>query len=222
VKRRSIAPIASGLATIILSIACANASADPPPPLAPPAAVTPKLLRYAERIVRQHDANGNGHLEADEWRTLRGKPELADENHDGRITVEEMARYVAGYGAGRAIRLSTSGGGPLAQDGTSEGAARGADSDATSRADRQPRRETKFVTALPAGVPKWFVERDADGDGQLTLAEFSPKLLKSEIDEFQRHDANRDGIVTIREYLRPAKDAAASAAAGETVPRANP
>ena len=77
---------------------------------------------------------------------------------------------------------------------------------------RDPRRNLKYFAALPAGVPSWFVERDADGDGQLSLAEFSPKLLKSEIAEFNRHDSNQDGIVTAKELLGSSKDPAAAPA----------
>lgn len=182
-------------------------------------AVSPKLLRYAERIVHKYDADKSGDLTLDETRGMTGKPAAADSNRDGKITVREFAEHAARFGAGRAIRLTHAGDGPLAQ---SQGAGQGAGTEAApaattateSTAARDPRRDLKYFAALPAGVPSWFVERDGDGDGQLSLAEFSPKLLKSEIAEFNRHDSNQDGIVTAKELLGSVKDPAAAPADG--------
>jgi hypothetical protein len=161
---------------------------------------------------------------------MHGEPELADSNHDGLITVEEYAQYCANYGAGRAIRLSTLPGDVVTHDGSRDSSFRGdeprssdaaapGDSEPTQNAEKQNRRrDTKYFASLPSGVPQWFVERDADGDGQLTLSEYSPKLLRSEIDDFNRYDANRDGILTVQEFLRAGKDVkskAGATAAGE-------
>lgn len=68
-----------------------------------------------------------------------------------------------------------------------------------------PRRESKFYVSpkrLPAGLPDWFLQRDQDGDGQLTLAEFAPKPTPAQLAEFARMDANGDGLVTARECQR--------------------
>ncbi len=62
----------------------------------------------------------------------------------------------------------------------------------------------KYFKPLPAGVPGWFVERDTDGDAQLTLAEYSPKLRTAEVTEFNRFDLNGDGLVTPLELTRAA------------------
>jgi len=182
----------------------------------PMAAVSTKLLRYAERIIQHYDKNGDGKLEAIEWQAMHGQPELADADHDGRITAREFAQYAANYGAGRAIRLSSSGGtladtsgqtpGELGADGTPM--PRGGVPGQVNTPDgpaRDPRRDLKFFAALPDGIPQWFVDRDTDGDGQLTLSEYSPKLLKAELDEFNRYDLNRDGVLTVPEFLRGGK-----------------
>jgi hypothetical protein len=198
------------------------------PQLAAPGVITPKLLRYAQRVVRHYDLNQDGRLEPDEWRAMRGKPESADLNHDGQITVEEFAQYVANYGGGRAIRLSIAGGDSLVQNtprdpnvpagDTVSGEPRSpADVEpAVKNSTRDPRRDLKYFASLPAGVPRWFVDRDTDGDGQLTLSEFSPKLLKSEIDDFNRYDQNGDGLLTVPEFLRAAKESKSDAPAGAT------
>ena len=53
-------------------------------------------------------------------------------------------------------------------------------------------------------LPKWFISRDTNGDGQLTLAEFAPKQTRARIEEFRRLDQNGDGILTEEECLRVA------------------
>jgi len=144
---------------------------------------------------------------------MQGEPGLADLNHDRQITAEEFAQYIANYSAGRAIRLATAPGGQAMQGQTLPGQTLdgnlrdGAPPDAAIGQGADPRRDLKFFANLPAGVPAWFVERDTDGDGQLTLSEFTPKLHKTEVDDFNRYDSNRDGIVTLKEFLRSGKDA---------------
>jgi hypothetical protein len=200
--------VAAWAAMAILVPSPSVASEGPAAPLATAAVpVSPKLLRYAERIVRKYDTDQSGDLSLEEVRGMAGKPAAADSNRDGKITVREFAEHAARFGAGRAIRLTRGGDGPLAE---SESANQPPVSDAApaSTVVRDPRRDLKYFAALPAGVPSWFAERDADGDGQLSLAEYSPKLLKSEIDEFNRHDSNQDGIVTAKELLGSAKDGA--------------
>ncbi|HEV3137149.1 MAG TPA: hypothetical protein VGZ26_04580 [Pirellulales bacterium] len=213
--------IAIALAVAFSPGTCAIALGESLPSERPPvpAAVTAKLLRYAQFVVRHYDANQSGQLESDEWPSMHGKPELADSNHDGLMTVAEYAQYCADYGAGRAIRLSTLPGEVAAHEGSRDSSPPGDDhrsadpaatGDAESAqlsAEQDRRRDTKYFASLPLGVPQWFIRRDADGDGQLTLSEYSPKLLRSEIDDFNRYDSNRDGILTVAELLRAGKDA---------------
>jgi Ca2+-binding EF-hand superfamily protein len=45
------------------------------------------------------------------------------------------------------------------------------------------------------------VARDLDGDGQLTLSEFAPNATKEDIREFNRLDADHDGVITAKEVL---------------------
>ena len=65
------------------------------------------------------------------------------------------------------------------------------------------------------GIPRWFLARDANGDGQLSLREFAPTLSLEATAFFGRLDADGDGLVTpdeVREFLekgpRPKKQAA--------------
>jgi len=57
------------------------------------------------------------------------------------------------------------------------------------------------------GLPDWFLKYDADGDGQVTMAEYAhgrewtPELLN----EFNRYDLNHDGVITAAECLKVEK-----------------
>jgi hypothetical protein len=187
----------------------------------PVSAVTAKLMRYCQRVVERHDANADGFLDAKEWAQMHGQPAAADLNRDGRLTVDEFAQYAANYGAGRRIRLSTRPDGPgeaigsepgIAGTGAAEADAAAATANsATAPLDR--RRGLRFFAPLPAGTPSWFVERDTDGDAQLTLSEFSPRLRGAEVAEFKRSDANGDGLLTPAELARAASKSAAATTA---------
>lgn len=63
---------------------------------------------------------------------------------------------------------------------------------------------------LAAGVPPWMSERDTDGDGQLTLAEFAPEPNGQLVEAFRRLDLNGDGVVTPAEARRSVSEASAA------------
>jgi hypothetical protein len=186
-----------------------------------------KILRYAQRLMEQYDRNGDGKLDRDEWSQMQGEPRLADLDRDGEITVTELANRVVRYGWRRKIRLmpSLSGGkivvpslvNPRTGTDSSEAADREkSSSEAKNLSDsglpasglapgQGARRDTKFFiprTRLPPGLPSWFTLRDADGDAQLTMAEYAPKATQSQLDEFALYDWNRDGVITAEECVR--------------------
>ena len=195
-----------------------------------PAATPAKILRYAERLVRKYDSDGDGRLQRSEWSRMRGNPDLVDADADGLITREEMARHVVDYGWRRKIRLISPPLGeapalpPLLHPSTASESSHEDGSGPPSRTDGGPTAADASSTAAPGtrdalrdrrffippthrqqGLPTWFFDRDANGDGQLTLAEYAPKASKVELDEFARYDANGDGLLTPKEYLRGAK-----------------
>ncbi|NLS90744.1 MAG: hypothetical protein GXX96_00985 [Planctomycetaceae bacterium] len=64
-----------------------------------------------------------------------------------------------------------------------------------------PANSKRFVTPKSrlAGLPEWFLARDANGDGQLTAAEYAPNSEKSALADFARYDRNNDGVLTPQE-----------------------
>jgi subtilisin-like proprotein convertase family protein/Ca2+-binding EF-hand superfamily protein len=47
-----------------------------------------------------------------------------------------------------------------------------------------------------SGLPGWFYERDADGDGQVAMAEFAAEWTNEKLAEFVSLDGNGDGLLT--------------------------
>ena len=59
----------------------------------------------------------------------------------------------------------------------------------------------RFVTPKTRlqGLPDWFLAKDANGDGQLSVAEYAPDAEQRRLDDFDRFDTNGDGFLTARE-----------------------
>jgi hypothetical protein len=178
---------------------------------------------WAPTAIAKYDRNGDGSLEEAEWRRIwigQGLP-----RDDAGATAEQLVRVIAKLGGGKPIVLKQSHLGetlrplPLLSRAAATGA-RAADRAApdegpatTSPFRKLPpkparggrRANTKFFvprSQLPRGLPPWFVVRDANGDRQLTMAEYAPKATQSQAAEFARYDWNRDGLVTAEECAR--------------------
>lgn len=61
--------------------------------------------------------------------------------------------------------------------------------------DSATRREYAAPPAALKNVPVWFLARDVNGDGQLTLREFAPTLSTPAVAYFGKLDKNGDGFV---------------------------
>jgi hypothetical protein len=55
---------------------------------------------------------------------------------------------------------------------------------------------------LPAGIPGWYVRKDADRDGQVMMAEYAKAWNDERLAEFNRYDFNGDSIITPRECVK--------------------
>jgi hypothetical protein len=155
-------------------------------------AANAKLRRLAKSMLAQYDKNKSGQLEREEWSRMRGKPKEADRNGDGVLSLDELADHLAGYGSRRKVHA-----GP-----------RSSVSHKASNQAQNPdgtRRTFRFLSPherLPKGLPDWFVPKDANLDGQVSMAEFSSDWPWGKLQEFARHDLNGDGLIVPKECLR--------------------
>jgi Ca2+-binding EF-hand superfamily protein len=147
--------------------------------------------RFAEYMLRRYDSNNSGSLEKEEWGRLqeRGRdPRSYDRNKDGVITVDEMAARIAEYGMGR-------GRGPGEDSSTADR------SDSSESDERGSYRFLSATERLSGDVPDWFLDRDANGDGQVAMAEYTSFWTDSKAREFARYDHNNDGVITPQESV---------------------
>lgn len=202
-----------------------------------------KVIRYTQNRIAKYDMNRDGVLQSDEWKAMKGNPELIDTDKDGNITQDEFALWIAAYQQRKAspdtpgdskttqpTNSETQSGPTTKPDplptANSESGSNEADSPLTSQPKRQ--RDQKFYVSpkrLPEGLPDWFLVRDKDGDGQLTEAEFSTNGSSQELAEFKSYDLNGDGLVTAKECTgktREKKSATAAKPTTDGLPSANP
>jgi hypothetical protein len=208
-----------------------------PPRPAAQGRVPAKVLRYSGRLLKRYDSDGNGQLDRSEWSTAPQALHGADADGNGIITRDELAYLIADYGKRRRFRLASPGaevtspsqiGLPRgsefsrkqSNDGTGTSSATGPNGG--PQAPKLQRRDSKFFVRgdqLPGGLPEWFASRDRNGDGQLSLAEFTPKGMRSEAARFAALDTNSDGVVTARECVRSGESAGTGkTAAGSPAP----
>ncbi len=138
-----------------------------------------QISKSANDLLSKHDKNRNGVLDLlnGEWSGLPFNAQTADKNKDGRLNRSEIIAALGGKTT------------------TSLGSAKSGVRVATAQ-DR-----------MPQGVPAWYLERDKDKDGQLTLLEYAndQPLTDAIAAEFEGLDKNNDGFITIAEcyaYLK--------------------
>ncbi|MGQ9576396.1 MAG: hypothetical protein ACUVUC_13865 [Thermoguttaceae bacterium] len=70
----------------------------------------------------------------------------------------------------------------------------------------------------------WFIQRDANQDGQVSMAEYASRWTESLVAEFNRFDANRDGLIEPKECLAAVggSGAASGRSAGGLSPKPAP
>jgi hypothetical protein len=140
-----------------------------------------------------------------------------DLNHDGMITIDELVMHKSAGAA--AISTPASSGASIA----SSSSASRRNSDNRSKTDdplakrvltgsaggtgkdvdkRRSYRFSKASDKLPTGLPTWFKLRDANGDGQVSMNEYSRSVSQSMVSEFRRYDTNDDGIITPKEAAK--------------------
>ncbi len=165
-----------------------------------------RMRGQVQAILRRYDRNHNRVLEREEWAAMPGNPAEKDRNRDGKITIEELA-YVPSPRE-QWDRNRGGMGGPMGMGMGMDRDERSDDrgNDRPSSAAERRRASYRFLMAherLPQGLPDWFIDRDTDLDGQVSMSEFAEEWNDSVLREYLKYDANNDGVITPEECLSP-------------------
>jgi hypothetical protein len=144
-----------------------------------------RVREWAAGVMRKYDTNGNGRLEKDEWTKMRDEPRGADRDNDGVISFDELLAHLSAVAK---------------RDWKRDG--RGKEGEASAV---KSYRSVSPRARLPKGLPDWFLQKDVDQDGQVSMAEFAASWSDSTVVEYFRYDLNRDGVVTPAECLKAMK-----------------
>ena len=147
----------------------------------------------------RYDSDKDGLLSEEEWQAMPGRPEQVDRNSDHQLTVAEFVEHVLAYSARKQLGRKLVFRNRVPATGNSFTTA------PTKTAAGTPRRSKMYTIPLdlrPASVPEWFTSQDTNGDGQVSLAEYSPTVEAADVAEFQQLDDNSDGLITSAELAR--------------------
>lgn len=158
-----------------------------------------KFAKSATDMIQSNDKNGDGILEGDEIPKV-GMSKNGDMNGDGKITQPELVAYYRGLSkpastSSAAATTSSPGSDPAKTSATTPAAK---DSD-TRKIVNTKRKSYRFKTTKER-LPTWqFASRDANGDGQVSMSEYSRVWSDRTAADFQRYDRNNDGMITAKE-----------------------
>jgi Ca2+-binding EF-hand superfamily protein len=162
--------------------------------------VTEEDQETAASRIRSFDKNKNGVLEKNEFtRDFAGNPMDFDRNRDGRLTKQELAvRYaVRREGNEKAKRQRAN-----EQSREKEKQEKKEDRKESDPFNGRRSYRVNAPQRTPEGLPGYFTDRDQNGDGQISMAEFSSDWSDEVVAEFFGSDFNRDGVITTDEALR--------------------
>jgi Ca2+-binding EF-hand superfamily protein len=173
--------------------------------------VTEADEREALERLQRYDSNRDGYLSAGEISRFSGNPMDFDRNRDGKLSQNELAVRYARRREGE------------------EEARRDERRDDRRREPEKPievpdvfngRKSYRISSgrSLPEGVPGFFTDRDANGDGQVTMAEFSDDWSDEVVARFFESDLNRDGVITSAEALRSVEQSSSAPLVSTSTP----
>jgi hypothetical protein len=187
-----------------------------------------RIRRIAQAMLSRYDENKDGILQKEEWSKMSNEPEKGDKNGDGQITLDEMSERLGEWRPGSSSSSSSAPASSAATAQVSPGTAstggregfgggggfrgRGGRGGFGGREGPSAPRPTatasgqahRFLTPrerLPEDLPSFFTS-DRDGDGQVSMAEFTSSWDDAKLAEFNRWDLNRDGMITPAEGQR--------------------
>lgn len=158
--------------------------------------------KYAEGLLKTFDKSKDGMLQRDEWKEMKAEHQGADSNGDGTITQEELTARITAYSSGSSSYAASGSAGASNPSGSfGYGKKPKGSTDKTASTEKKSYRFLTPTERLPKGMPDWFLKNDADGDGQIMMAEYAASFTESIAAEFAKYDLDGDGIITPDECL---------------------
>lgn len=174
------------------------------------ATVTDADRKEASETLARYDRNRNQYVDKDEiTRRFAGNPLDFDRNQDGRLSLDELA---VRYARRREAKSNQANDNQSAQKSN-----RGKTADTGSPDLFGGRRSYRSAgrSESTEGLPGYFSDRDRNGDGQISMAEFMQEAPQdwndADVEKFFDTDFNEDGVITKSEALRSIEEGPASA-----------
>lgn len=145
-----------------------------------------KYEKYADSLISQYDENKDGKLSKDETKKMRRPPAGADADKNGYITKSELVGSLSGTNKAS----------------TSTKTASSSDKDKSSRysRDRGGYDRGSSRSSSRSGSSSSFEKLDANIDNHVQMHEFATKWDDETVSEFYEKDKNGDGVITLREW----------------------
>ncbi|MFG0289350.1 MAG: EF-hand domain-containing protein [Rhodopirellula sp. JB044] len=149
-------------------------------------------LAEAREMLRRYDRDKDGQLSKEELGRGRfwGTPMDFDRNGNGKLSESELATREA---VERENKESN-------RDSGRDDRRRDDEGRDPIVEDFEGRRSYRVYPAgTPEGMPRFYTERDLNGDGQVSMSEYTSEWNDSLVAEYYRWDQNQDGVITASE-----------------------
>lgn len=156
-----------------------------------------KMRKWASDTVAKYDKNSDKMLAGDELEGLSSYNRGADSNGDGKITVDELYQFSS---KGSSATATTSTAKSPATAATATTAAPATSADPKKRIFTNVKRKSYRFKSTKDRLNNWrFSSRDVNGDGQVSMSEYSSAWTDRTAAEFKRYDKDNDGMITAAE-----------------------
>lgn len=142
---------------------------------------------YGASLLSLYDKDGSGLLEKGEWSRIGEGWDGADQNGDGKLSADELAQRLAAVAA-NAVPEQDEPTPSLAESSSHDGS----NTPPPAYVDRSGKPDNH----VGRNLPRWFLDRDADGDGQVKMCEYASQWTPQLVNRFAQYDLNGDGIIT--------------------------
>lgn len=152
------------------------------------------MRKWASDTVAKHDKNGDKILEGDELGGLGQSSRSADSNGDGKLTVDELYQFSSKSSSSSSVAK------PAATPTPTAAGTAPSSSEPPQRTITNDKRKSYRFKSTKDRINTWrFSSRDANGDGQVSMSEFSRTWSDRTANEFVRYDQNNDGMISPEE-----------------------